>query len=158
MINSNLKNYIANSATQNTTLASKIKLGLNASLLAKRKASISALEDISNINNSHDSHKTSSHQTPPSSTSNKNFYKENSITTPMTCSTLTPVTSVSPIITPNNISVLNSSFSSAAGPMSPGIANMPNVNSAKEYVESLHQNSKSQLIYGKNHVIVSQVN
>lgn len=30
-------------------------------------------------------------------------------------------------------------------------------NSAKEYVESLHQNSKSQLIYGKNHVIVSQV-
>ena len=33
-----------------------------------------------------------------------------------------------------------------------------NQNSAKEYVESLHQNSKSQLIYGKNHVIVCQVN
>ena len=28
--------------------------------------------------------------------------------------------------------------------------------SAKEYVESLHQNSKSQIIYGKNHVIVIQ--
>lgn len=28
--------------------------------------------------------------------------------------------------------------------------------SAKEYVESLHQNSRSQIIYGKNHVIVIQ--
>lgn len=28
--------------------------------------------------------------------------------------------------------------------------------SAKEYVESLHQNSKSQIIYGKNHVMVIQ--
>ncbi len=27
---------------------------------------------------------------------------------------------------------------------------------AKEYVESLHQNSKSQLLYGKNNVIVKQ--
>jgi hypothetical protein len=32
----------------------------------------------------------------------------------------------------------------------------PNNSSAREYVESLHQNSKSQLIYGKNHVIVVQ--
>lgn len=28
----------------------------------------------------------------------------------------------------------------------------------KEFVESLHQNIKSQLVYGKNHVIVNQVN
>lgn len=28
----------------------------------------------------------------------------------------------------------------------------------KEFVESLHQNVKSQLVYGKNHVIVNQVN
>ncbi len=31
------------------------------------------------------------------------------------------------------------------------------IGSAKEYVESLHQNSKSQLVYGKNNVIVKQV-
>ena len=29
--------------------------------------------------------------------------------------------------------------------------------SAKEYVESLHQNSKTQLLYGKNNVIVQPV-
>ena len=33
---------------------------------------------------------------------------------------------------------------------------MTHPSSAREYVESLHQNSKSQLIYGKNHVIVRQ--
>ena len=48
-------------------------------------------------------------------------------------------------------------------PLTPGylsnpIPPLPLVsNSAKEYVESLHQNSKSQLIYGKNHVVVCQV-
>ncbi|CAF4348298.1 unnamed protein product, partial [Adineta steineri] len=30
-------------------------------------------------------------------------------------------------------------------------------NSAKDYVESLHQNAKSQLIYGKNNVLVQPV-
>lgn len=28
----------------------------------------------------------------------------------------------------------------------------------KEYVESIHQNNKSQLIYGKNNILVNQVN
>lgn len=50
---------------------------------------------------------------------------------------------------------LTPSYFSASIPPPPPVSMV--ANSAKEYVESLHQNSKSQLIYGKNHVIVSQV-
>lgn len=31
------------------------------------------------------------------------------------------------------------------------------INPARDYVESLHQNAKSQLIYGKNNVLVQPV-
>lgn len=50
---------------------------------------------------------------------------------------------------------LTPSYLANATPPPPPVSMV--ANSAKEYVESLHQNSKSQLIYGKNHVVVSQV-
>ena len=75
----------------------------------------------------------------------------------------------------NNATLLNSISEgpgkiSAISPMSP-VPNGGGLNSSssavkenigfysspKEYVESLHQNSRSQIIYGKNHVTVNQV-
>ena len=70
-------------------------------------------------------------------------------------------TNGSPILfTSNNNNILKtpltpSSFNSnVSNQSSPSISINYN---AKEYVESLHQNSKSQLIYGKNYVIVYPV-
>lgn len=124
-------NYMANSVP-------KFKLGLNASI-AKRKASISTvLEDISNTSfgsgtngpvSDGNSLKTTSNL---ANTTSNHIYKESQ----------------------NNLGPLPLSPINAIP--SPTLSTSPN-NSAKEYVESLHQNSKSQLIYGKNYVIVNQV-
>ena len=54
-----------------------------------------------------------------------------------------------------NLPPLTPSYLANSTPPPPPVSMF--ANSAKEYVESLHQNSKSQLIYGKNHVVVSQV-
>jgi hypothetical protein len=71
----------------------------------------------------------------------------NSINSPFTFNSSKNNCSKSPM-TPLSNNISNSS--------PPGSVNNINAN-AKEYVESLHQNSKSQLIYGKNYVIVYPV-
>lgn len=85
---------------------------------------------------------------------NATIFDENMLLTPIggsgggTCGTVSPRERESlPPLTP--------SYLANSTPPPPPVSLF--ANSAKEYVESLHQNSKSQLIYGKNHVIVSQV-
>lgn len=95
---------------------SKLKLGLNSSIISKRKASVSVLEDISNTNA-------------------QNEYSNSKL--------LTPHDTIQSSNSPSPLQSTSPSYYSA------------HTNSAKEYVESLHQNSKSQIIYGKNHVLVS---
>jgi hypothetical protein len=96
----------------------KLRLGLNASLIVKRKASAHHLDDITNTAGDH------------------------SLTSPAAHNKLAT--------SPNYI---HPSSPSAREPVTPSSC----FSSPKEYVESLHQNSRSQIIYGKNHVVVNQV-
>lgn len=110
----------ANGSVTGVVNSPKIKPGLNASIMAKRKASMNALEDISNqsgqLGTIHS--KCPTPQTP-------DFSKRREVSTPFPSSPSSPMNTAT--------------------------------NSAKEYVESLHQNSKSQLLYGKNNVVVHLV-
>lgn len=122
----------------------KKKLGLNTSIYSKRKVSVSgAFED--NNTNLNSSNKNNAINSLPKNQSIINS-KENASKSKIFSNKTLPVivqqtnftNNTATSVGSNNQSLLNSS------------------SSAREYVESLHQNSKSQLIYGKNHVIVRQ--
>ncbi len=122
----------------------KKKLGLNTSIYSKRKVSVSgAFEDKNaNLNCSNKNNSTNSLpknqsiiNTKENSSKNKTFSNKN---LPVIIQQTNFTNNTAASVGSNNQSLLNSS------------------SSAREYVESLHQNSKSQLIYGKNHVIVRQ--
>ncbi|CAF0919976.1 unnamed protein product [Brachionus calyciflorus] len=112
--------------TQTPNPFNRFKFGLNSTLI-KRKASISnVFDDISNLN----TFINNNNQIDKNGTAQSNT--SNSYLTPKDC--------MHAYIPPSPSSIQS---------------NLIN-HSAKEYVESLHQNSKSQIIYGKNHVIVNQ--
>ena len=182
--NQSMQHGSFSSANASTTSASP-KLGLNASVIAKRKASINVLDDITNSPMLSNNANNSAINKTPKFEGNKKETRQNLkgiLTSPsyLVASSPTPGSSAS---SPNPVSPGNqtSSFpvwqpsspnpSLSPQPQTPSYSpknfypqtsNSPSatgvtvMNTAKEYVESLHQNSKSQIIYGKNHVIVNQ--
>jgi hypothetical protein len=102
-------------------ISPKPKLGLNGSVIAKRKASLNVLDDLSNLKDDELNQRDRNVSSKTHNRTNK-VREQSSFALPSPC-------------------VNQNTF---------------NFSSAKEYVESLHQNSRSQLIYGKNHVRVSQ--
>lgn len=124
----NNSSSISNNSSSFHCQTPKQKLGLNASIILKRNAT---------TNSSHNN--------------NLSIEEANnsSLTSPISCNTST-----------NNNNGLKSPLTPTSynsNPSPTGSVNSNNSSNAKEYVESLHQNSKSQLIYGKNHVIVYPV-
>jgi hypothetical protein len=124
-------------STSTSTIPPKQRLGLNATLINKRKASANsypALEDLSNTNNNNNCLGTDNSRIgsgfPP----------------------LSPAT----INTNFNSSIINNGSSPNSNKENGGGGAGTGVYSPKEYVESLHQNNRSQIIYGKNHVTVFQ--
>ena len=143
-------------------------IGMNTTLLAKRKVSLNALEDLSNnflMQQQQQQQQQSQHLTADKKRSGD--HKDSAISP-------TSKNNVS-----NNgkwgggggggggNSPLHSPVSNAtSSPMSmqqhthnaptPAQAGVTTANTAREYVESLHQNSKSQIVYAKNNVIVKQ--
>ena len=114
--------------------------------MAKRKASISALEDISNaagrLNFSNcDSPSRSAADSPDLLRRQTSQTKQ---------SQPTHQTQMTPLVC--KWKPTGAAASASASSVSQGSCN----GGAKEYVESLHQNNKSQLIYGKNNVVVKQ--
>lgn len=178
-----------NSSNVSTTSASP-KLGLNASVIAKRKASINVLDDITNsptmLNSNNSAAAASAINKTPKSTfeggAKKNQNLKGILTSPSYLVASSPTPGGSTASSPNPLSPggQQTSFpvwqpsspnpSLSPQPQTPSYSpknfypqsgNSPSsgvtvMNTAKEYVESLHQNSKSQIIYGKNHVIVNQ--
>jgi hypothetical protein len=149
----------------------KAKPGLNASIIAKRKASMNAIDETPGMM------QMQTQMLPP---------LPNGSISPLMLKHKYAATASSAVSSPvgplNPASTATSSSASTLAPISPlqlmlsssqstgltavgavGQANgmsvgpTATVNTAKDYVESLHQNSKSQLIYGKNHVVVQQV-
>jgi hypothetical protein len=123
-------------------LCSNLK-GYSASVMAKRKASISALEDISNaagrLNFSNcDSPSRSAADSPDL------LRRQTKQSQPAHQTQMTPLVC--------KWKPTGAAASASASSVSQGSCN----GGAKEYVESLHQNNKSQLIYGKNNVVVKQ--
>lgn len=143
-------------------LSPKLKLGIRASLIAKRKASINALDDISNNYNKMNS-------TLSNSNSLKNKKAEDELSkTPQTPDSIrkhskfndsckTDTTKFSTPLSCNNVQKLSDQLNHTQCSDSPQNKTKKSTNNAKEYVESLHQNTKSQLIFGKNNVYVNQV-
>lgn len=153
----------------NTLSASpKVKLGHSASIQAKRKASISALDDISNGNNSKlnfsggnssacsgnlDATNVTS-PTPSQTRLGKRAQLQkcparNESTPQIACTKNQKLVQIGAPLRESHLIPKNLHAQSIC-------AINPAPSSAKEYVESLHQNSRSQLIYGKNSVIVKQ--
>lgn len=135
----------------------KMKLGIRASLIAKRKASINALDDISNslgkntplgaaLTTKRDEIITP--QTPDFTKKNVSFY---AVQRTNSYKGETQMSKFSTPLSYNSSQRFNEQISET-----PNGSSKKTVNNAKEYVESLHQNTKSQLIYGKNNVIVCQ--
>ena len=125
--NNNISNNDSGIFNQNSP---KIKPALNSSIAAKRLALLNSTSLIEEINNSLNS--TSPLQLAPPKTPD--------------CK-----------LTGNILSPTSNSIQS---PISPNIVNNANSNSsnfAKDYVESIHQNSRSEIIYGKNNVFAQKV-
>lgn len=118
-----------NNVSSNLIQSPKLRLGLNASIILRRNPGSNA-----NLNNDE-----SSSNLTPSSPVICNSRQDSS--NPMNS---TPNTANLPSATPSTSTQIVTSNSITSS-------------SAKEYVESLHQNSKTQLIYGKNHVVVQPV-
>jgi hypothetical protein len=140
----------------------KAKPGLNASIIAKRKASMNAIDETPGM----------MMQLPPALPNGsvsplmlKSKYASATAASPASVNSTAPAgaTNLAPI-SPLQLILSNSQSANQSGALAAvGQGSVMNVsptaivNTAKEYVESLHQNSKSQLIYGKNHVVVQQV-
>ena len=128
-------------------------LGFNTSTKTKRKADISACDEFANSTSVSppESNPASPHPegAPDNDATNKPCVAQS---TPLSCHTNGASSGDS-----------KSTVAKASGGCGSYFQIQPNthhypIGSAKEYVESLHQNSRSQLIYGKNNVTVKQVN
>jgi hypothetical protein len=120
-LNGNSANGNPSNSNNSFKMSPKPKLGLNGSVIAKRKASLNVLDDLSNLKDDEFNQRDRPISSKTHGRANK-LREQSSLVLPSPC-------------------VSQNTF---------------NFSSAKEYVESLHQNSRSQLIYGKNHVRVSQ--
>ena len=130
----------------------KIRLGQSASVLAKRKASISALDDISNVSSNSKAGSTAA--TSPlrfKSSTLKAVLSEEEIQTTNQFESTPVIAGAKP--SGQKLCMLDNNSNQSYYKVQ---MNGSSGKSAKEYVESLHQNSKSQLIYGKNNVVVKQ--